>query len=120
MKNLTVNGVPLSKRTGRLLAAMCCLSLLGIAGCVTPQMHGPVSPQTLENIPTDTRVEVVTEDGQKLKLRITRPTTTELVGRDRHFREYRLARKDIKKIVVPVQRDWPVAIAWGAIVLFAI
>ena len=104
-------------RCTRAFAGLVCGALL--AACVTPQQTGPVSPETIDRIEAGSRVTIVTKEGKELSLRVSETTPDWLVGRDRHFGERRVAREDIKEIDVPPQYDWPVAMAWAAIVLFA-
>ena len=99
-----------------------CAALLCVAagGCTTPQMSSPPSPDALEEIPVGARVLVTTSDDETLRLKVTGTAPDALSGRDRHFREYRLTRDDIRRIDAPRQNDWWVALAWVSIVFFAL
>lgn len=85
-------------------------------GCVTQRAPEDVSVDRLDAIPDGARVTVKTADGGELTLRVTESAPGHIVGIDRHYREYRLEREEIRDIRGRPQNDLIVGLTFFAVV----
>jgi hypothetical protein len=105
---------PFHSGSARFLLAATFLVLMG--GCVT---HGHLEDLTVDrlaDIPVDVRIVVDTVDDREITIRVTDSGPTHVAGVDRHFREYRLERDEIRTVRVRPQNDLVVALAFFAVV----
>jgi hypothetical protein len=85
-------------------------------GCVTQRNIEDASVDRLDEVPAGARLIVTTADGRRLTLRVTESAAGHIVGIDRHYREYRLEREEIRDIRGRPQNDLVVALAFFAVV----
>lgn len=85
-------------------------------GCVTQKAPVNVADDRLGEVPAGARVTVTTTDGRELAIRVTESGPDYIVGIDRHYREYRLQREEIRDIQGRPQNDLIVALAFFAVV----
>ena len=90
--------------------------ILLLAGCVTHGHIRDVTADNLEAIPVDASVSVTTVEGDEVRLRVTDVGPDHIEGIDRHFREYRFERDEIREIRGRPQNDLFVALAFFAVV----